>query len=66
MRGLVRRAMDEGAMGLTSALIYTPGTFAKTDELVELAKVASAVRRHVHLAHAQRRATGCSKRSTRC
>lgn len=42
MRGHVRKAMDEGAMGLTSALIYTPGTFAKTDELVELAKVASA------------------------
>jgi N-acyl-D-amino-acid deacylase len=41
MRAHVRRAMDEGAMGLTSALIYTPGTFAKTDELVELAKVAS-------------------------
>jgi len=41
MRGHVRRAMDEGAMGLTSALIYTPGTFARTDELVELAKVAS-------------------------
>jgi N-acyl-D-amino-acid deacylase len=41
MRGHVRRAMDEGAIGLTSALIYTPGTFAKTDELVELAKIAS-------------------------
>ena len=41
MRGHVRRAMDEGAMGLTSALIYTPGTFATTDELIELAKVAS-------------------------
>jgi N-acyl-D-amino-acid deacylase len=42
MRALVRRAMDEGAMGLTSALIYAPGAFAGTDELVELAKVASA------------------------
>jgi N-acyl-D-amino-acid deacylase len=42
MRGHVRKAMEEGAMGLTSALIYAPGTFAKTDELVELAKVASA------------------------
>jgi len=42
MRGHVRKAMDEGAMGLTSALIYTPGTFAKTEELIELAKVASA------------------------
>jgi N-acyl-D-amino-acid deacylase len=41
MRGHVRTAMDEGAMGLTSALIYTPGVFAKTDELVELAKVAA-------------------------
>ncbi len=42
MRAEVRRAMDEGAMGLTTALIYIPGVFAKTDELVELAKVASA------------------------
>ena len=41
MRGHVRRAMAEGAMGLTSALIYIPGVFATTDELVELAKVAS-------------------------
>jgi N-acyl-D-amino-acid deacylase len=42
MRAEVGRAMDEGAMGLTTALIYIPGVFAKTDELVELAKVASA------------------------
>jgi N-acyl-D-amino-acid deacylase len=42
MRAHVRTAMDEGAMGLTTALIYIPGVFAKTDELVELAKVASA------------------------
>jgi N-acyl-D-amino-acid deacylase len=41
MRAHVRRAMDEGAMGLTSALIYIPGVFSKTDELVELAKVAA-------------------------
>jgi N-acyl-D-amino-acid deacylase len=41
MRGLVRTAMDEGAMGLTSALIYTPGVFAKTDELIELARVSA-------------------------
>src|SRR6185295_13841574 len=41
MRGHVRRAMDEGAMGLTSALIYIPGVFATTAELIELAKVAS-------------------------
>ena len=41
MRGLVRTAMEEGAMGLTSALIYAPANFASTEELVELAKVVS-------------------------
>src|SRR3954467_11309425 len=42
MRAHVRTAMEEGAMGLTTALIYIPGVFSKTGELVELAKVASA------------------------
>jgi len=42
MRADVRQAMDEGALGLTTALIYIPGVFAKTGELVELAKIASA------------------------
>lgn len=41
MKALVRQAMREGAMGLTTMLIYVPATFATTDELVELAKVAS-------------------------
>ena len=41
MRALVRTAMQEGAMGVSSALIYAPGTYAKTDELIELSKVAS-------------------------
>ena len=40
MREDVRRAMTEGAMGVTTALIYTPSVFSKTDELIELAKVA--------------------------
>ena len=42
MKGQVRQAMEEGAMGLTCALIYTPDVFMKTDELVALAKVASS------------------------
>jgi N-acyl-D-amino-acid deacylase len=37
MRGLVREAMLEGAVGVSSALIYDPGTFAKTPELEALA-----------------------------
>jgi N-acyl-D-amino-acid deacylase len=41
MRELVRQAMKEGALGVASALIYPPGSFAKTEELTGLAKVAS-------------------------
>ena len=41
MKLLVRQAMEEGAMGITNALIYPPDAFAKTDELVPLAKEAS-------------------------
>jgi N-acyl-D-amino-acid deacylase len=41
MRALVRRAMEEGAFGLSSGLFYTPGSFAETQEVIELAKVAA-------------------------
>ena len=41
MEAMVDQAMRDGAFGLSSALIYVPGTFAKTDELVALAKVAA-------------------------
>jgi len=40
MKELVRVAMEEGAVGLGSSLIYAPAFYAKTDELIELAKVA--------------------------
>jgi N-acyl-D-amino-acid deacylase len=40
MRDEVRKAMTEGAFGLSSGLIYPPGRFASTEEVVELAKVA--------------------------
>jgi N-acyl-D-amino-acid deacylase len=42
MRAIVQRAMQEGALGVSSALIYPPGFFASTNELIELAKVVSA------------------------
>jgi len=38
MRGLVRQAMEEGAMGVTTALIYAPANYAKTPELIALAQ----------------------------
>lgn len=41
MRGHVRQAMEEGAMGLASALVYAPAFYAETEELIELAKVAA-------------------------
>ncbi len=41
MRALVRQAMEEGAVGLGSALIYTPGFYARTEELIELVRVAA-------------------------
>jgi N-acyl-D-amino-acid deacylase len=41
MRALVHQAMEEGALGLTTALIYSPNQYAKTPELIELAKEAS-------------------------
>jgi N-acyl-D-amino-acid deacylase len=41
MQKLVGQAMEEGALGVASALIYPPGSFAKTEELVALAKVAA-------------------------
>ena len=37
MRTLVRQAMEQGAVGVTTALIYAPNTYAKTPELIELA-----------------------------
>jgi N-acyl-D-amino-acid deacylase len=40
MRVVVQAAMEEGALGVASSLIYAPGTFAETDELVALAETA--------------------------
>lgn len=40
MQAITRKAMDDGAFGVASALIYAPGAFAKTGELIALAKVA--------------------------
>lgn len=42
MKALVAEGMRDGAVGLSTGLIYLPGTFAKPEEIIELAKVASA------------------------
>ena len=41
MRAVVRRAMEDGAFGIGSALIYPPGNYATTEELIEMAKAMS-------------------------
>ena len=42
MRNIVKLAMMQGAIGIGSSLIYAPGDYADTDELVELSKIASS------------------------
>ena len=41
MRNLVREGMEAGAFGLSTGLFYTPGDYAETSEIVELARVAA-------------------------
>lgn len=42
MKQLVARGMDEGAFGLSTGLYYAPQSYAKTEEVIELSKVAAA------------------------
>jgi N-acyl-D-amino-acid deacylase len=50
MRDLVDREMKEGALGIASALIYAPGFYANTDELIEISKVA-ARHKGIYISH---------------
>jgi hypothetical protein len=50
MKALVAEAMDDGALGVASALIYAPGFYAKTDELIELCRPA-AERGGIYISH---------------
>ena len=42
MKAIVARAMDAGAIGLSTGLYYAPGSYSSTEEVIELAKVAAA------------------------
>ena len=42
MKTLIRQAMEEGAMGMSTALVYAPSSHASTEEVIELAKVVAA------------------------
>ena len=41
MKDMVQQAMQQGALGLSTGLFYVPGSFASTEEIVELSKVAA-------------------------
>jgi N-acyl-D-aspartate/D-glutamate deacylase len=41
MEALVEQAMKDGAVGLSTGLIYVPGTYAKTDEITDLARIVA-------------------------
>ena len=42
MHALVQKAMEDGALGMSTGLYYAPGSYARTEEVIELAKVAAA------------------------
>lgn len=55
MRRLVREAMADGALGVSTALIYAPGYYAKTDELIQLCKPA---REGMYISHLRSEGNG--------
>jgi dihydroorotase/N-acyl-D-amino-acid deacylase len=57
MNDLVRDGMRDGAFGLSTGLFYVPAAFSKTDEVVELAKVAGAMG-GIHISHIRDEASG--------
>jgi dihydroorotase/N-acyl-D-amino-acid deacylase len=57
MQALVREAMGDGAFGLSTGLFYVPGTFARTEEVVALARVAGEGG-GIHVSHVRDEAAG--------
>ena len=57
MKALVEQSMREGALGLSTGLLYVPANFAETEEVIELARVAS---RHggIYVSHMRNEASG--------
>jgi N-acyl-D-amino-acid deacylase len=51
MKTIVQRGMEQGALGLSTGLFYTPGTFATTEEVIELARVAAAYEGAIYDTH---------------
>lgn len=57
MKNLVRRAMEDGALGLSTGLFYVPGNYTPTAEVIELARVAGQLG-GMHISHMRNEAEG--------
>ena len=57
MRDLVEESMKQGALGLSTGLLYVPANYAETEEVIELAKVASTYG-GIYVTHMRNEATG--------
>jgi N-acyl-D-aspartate/D-glutamate deacylase len=57
MKALVDEAMRQGALGLSTGLLYVPANFAETEEVIELAKVAAA-HGGIYVSHMRNEASG--------
>jgi len=57
MKALVARSMEQGALGLSTGLLYVPANFAETEEVIELAKVAAAYG-GIYVTHMRNEASG--------
>ena len=60
MKALVKEAMEQGAMGLSTGLFYVPGNYTPTEEVIELAKVAGRMG-GIHTSHMRDEAAGVLK-----
>ena len=57
MKALVRRSMEEGALGMSTGLYYVPGNFTPPEEVIELARVAGEMG-GIHTSHMRNEADG--------
>lgn len=57
MKQMVRRAMEEGALGLSTGLFYVPGNYTPTEEVIELAKVTGQLG-GIYISHMRNEADG--------
>lgn len=60
MKSLVKEAMEQGAMGVSTGLFYVPGNYTPTEEVIELAKVAGRMG-GIHTSHMRDEAAGVLK-----